>query len=197
MNETTGTGYAIVCAGTADFIRDFGMDLAGVLKDLFGQDALGADDIPDPSLLGSEVGPRADLATTLLVGFITLVPSWMAKKFLDEVYEVTLQPRLRRWLSAADQRAIGGSRDHEKTFIVSTWYEDLGVIVIVAIQDSTFSEVAAESDRILALHRFGLEWANSHHHAAPVQMYLVSHGKVDVEPRLFGTVVEAEASLRA
>jgi hypothetical protein len=197
MNERSSARHAAVCAGTADFIRDFGIDLAGVLEDLFDEEACSPDDFPDPSLLGPKPGPTADLATTLQVGFIMLLPSWMAKKFLDEVYEVKLQPRVRKWLSGADHRARGSSRAREKAFTVSTWYEDLGVIVIVALQDSSFSQIAVESERILALHRFGLEWASSHRDAAPVQMYLVSHGKVDVEPRLFRTVAEAEASLRA
>ena len=197
MNERVSAGHITVCAPTADFIRDFGIDLAGVLEDLFGEEARSLEDIPEPSLLGPKPGPRSDFAMALQVGFIMLLPSWAAKKFLDEVYEAKLQPRVRRWLLAADDRARGKARERDKTFTVSAWYEDLGVIVIVALQASSFSQIAMESERILALHRFGLEWANNHRDAAPVQMYLVSSGKVDVEPRLFRTVVEADASLRA
>ena len=79
-------GHSIDCAGTADFIRDFGIDLARMLEDAFGQEARGSDDVPDPSLVGPRSQPRADLVTPLLVGFVTYLFSWTAKTFLDEVY---------------------------------------------------------------------------------------------------------------
>ena len=93
------------------------------------------------------------------------------------------------------RRASAWHRREDKTFTVSAWYEDLGVIVIVALQASSFSRIADESERILALHRFGLDWAVRHPEAAPVQMYVVSNGVVDVEPRLFRTTREAHDSL--
>lgn len=197
MNSASRRGFTVSCAGTADFIRDFGVDLAEVLEDAFGEEARGLDDVPDASLLGPKLGPRADLVTPLLVGFGMFLSSWTAKTFLDEVYQLKLQPRVRSWLVAADGRTRGGWRHRQKTFTVFAWYEDLGVIVIVALQASTFTRIAEDSERILALHRSGLEWAISHPDAAPIQMYVVSHGLVDVKPRLFSTVAEADASLHA
>jgi hypothetical protein len=190
MDNTVG--HSIDCAGTADFIRDFGIDLARMLENAFGEEARGSDDVPDPSLVGPQ--PRADLVTPMLVGFVAYLFSWTAKTFLDEVYQLKLQPRVREWLVAADERVLGTWRKRKKTFTVSAWYEDLGVIVTVALQASSFSRIAEESERILALHRFGLDWAVDHPEAAPVQMYVVSNGVVDVEPRLFRTTQEAHDS---
>ena len=193
MDNTVG--HSIDCAGTADFIRDFGIDLARMLENAFGEEARGSDDVPDPSLVGPHPQPRADLVTPMLVGFVAYLFSWTAKTFLDEVYQLvsfSLASGSGLSLRTSECLVLGVSERRRSPFRRGT--RTSASSSLSRCRRRASRESPRRSERILALHRFGLDWAVDHPEAAPVQMYVVSNGVVDVEPRLFRTTQEAHDS---
>lgn len=185
-----GFSYSVLCVGSADFIRNAAVPLGEELREELGQEARAKDDWPEALFLGFDSQPRADLLSSIVLGVVLFVSSWAATKLLDEVYSLKIQPRLKQWLAKADHK-LENKPGHKPTLCLLVSYEDLGIIVLVAVTGESWAEVAASVELADHVHREALAWVLTNPTGGPVFTYVVEDGRADVLPAAFPTVAEA------
>jgi hypothetical protein len=181
--------YSMLCVGDAEFIRSAAIPLGSALEEGLGQEGRSADDWPAAPLLGCEPGPRADLASSAVLGVVLFLSSWAATKILDEVYAETLQPLVRRWLSQADKKVR--KRKAEPTFAISLCYEDLGVAVVVLLKGDSYAALAAASELAVSAHRQALSSVLGWAEEGGVVLYVVEGESITARPEAFRSVADA------
>ena len=107
------------------------------------------------------------------------------EKALDEGFDVVLKPRIRKLWKGLDKMLIGANRKHDKAFVVSVWYDELNVLVTVAIIGATFEDIVGQLELMHQIHTNALTWIVARGVSAPVHHYLLRDGKVNAEPLLF------------
>jgi hypothetical protein len=118
------------------------------------------------------------------------------EKALDEGYDVVLKPRIRKLWKGLDKMLIGANKKHDKAFLVSIWYEELNVLVTVAVIGATFDDIIGQLDLMHQVHTNALTWIASHGVSAPVHHYLLQDGKVNAEPLFFEREEEVVKSVQ-
>lgn len=186
--------YSVLCSGDAEFIRTAAIPLSKELRETLGQESRADEEWPDEDLLGFSTQPRMDLFSPIVLGVFAFVASWAANKFLDEIYAVKIQPRVKEWLAGADE-SVALKRGHDATLLLSIWYEDLHKVVVVALKGKSLTAFANSVELAESAHRDGLDWMLRHPEAGPVLIYVVEMGSFKRLPGSFATVSEGLRSL--
>ena len=184
--ETDGFSIGILAAGNADWLSKVVAPLQGELLTViprhFGE-------IPPPlrqRMTRSEPPIMNFWGQLLTVGVILYVPvSKLLGKALDEGYDVILKPRIRKVWQGLEKRLIGGNQRNKKAFLCSVWYEELNVLVTVAVVGATLDEIVEQLDAMRQVHMDALTRIATVGVAAPVHYYRLQDGKVNAEPQLF------------
>jgi hypothetical protein len=191
--------YRVAASGNSDFYRAVSIPLAEALEhDLKRDDsATVANDLPDYIDISSE--PMADGAVLIggIVGVFAFFASWLATRLLDDIYESRFQPAIRRALGTADQRMHGANASKSKVLQVGISYADKRVFILIAIIAETFADVLNSEHMIKTVHHNAVLWIENNAFTEPIHLYIVNRGSVNLEPRLFNSLMLAHQHIRS
>jgi hypothetical protein len=184
--ETDGFSIRIMAAGNADWLSNV---VAPLQDELLTAVPRHIGEIPPPlrqRMTRSEPPIMNSWGMVLTVGVVLYVPvSKLLGKALDEGYDVILKPRIRRFWQGLEKRLIGGNQKNKKAFLCSIWYEELNVLVTVAVVGATLDEIVEQLDAMHQVHTNALARIATAGVSAPVHHYLLQDGEVNAEPQLF------------
>ena len=111
MSDYGEVSYAVISDGDRHVITDAAIPLALELKSIIGSDHNWREMDSIPSYLGElDTEPRNEAVLVgAIVGAAVFFTSWVATKFLDEIYSMKFREPLRKALLAADQKFTGES----------------------------------------------------------------------------------------
>lgn len=137
-------------------------------------------------------GPTADAGflTTISVGVIFFVAGWAGNKFLDELYEARLRPRIKPWLNKLDVGLAKNSKKSPKQLQVGIWYEDRKVLVLVVIEENSYKEMIESESLVASAHENAALWIEKNGVVAPVHVHMIKDGVTNIEPKTFQTIEE-------
>ncbi len=190
-----GQQYSILCAGDARFFREAGVSLCETVELILDNEGWSKAGLLDASLFPINKAPHADASTSMALGVLFFAGSWAVSKIFDEVYTLKLQPKLRQWLLKADEIVVFGHKKQKRIFSVSMYYEELGIVVMVALTGASYAALADELNAVRKLQLEGLEWARQHPGSGPVYLYVIDNGSANNRPLEFSSVDQAGKTL--
>ena len=176
-------GYTSLASGNALFLRALPIPLASDLE--FAAREANLEYVPEPlgEVFGIDKRAKAlGLESAVAVGLILFVSSWLAKKILDEVYDIKLKPIIRRAIQRADDIVIFGDKKHSLIFLVGIYHQDKETLVLVALKAKDKAELLKDLEMINNVHAAARQMVEKSECLAPLHLYVVENGKVNVEP---------------
>ena len=152
--------YTVVTSGDKDWILDVAVPLAEGLETAAQDTGNLVLERKLPELLNCDSQPKAS-ATLLIggvVGIILFVTTRIGIKIIDDIYELKIQPIVRKSLSPVDAKLKGGNFKKKKALMLGIYYEDLDILVLVAIVGDSFKEIIELKAVAKHAHSSTLEW---------------------------------------
>jgi hypothetical protein len=184
MAETQDFSYTVIASGDYQ-VAEEAASLAKIVEQHL---PFHREEMPEPLRFKSE--PRAAWGALLALGVTFFVGQHLARKFLDEVYTVILQPRIKPFLEKLDQKLNGGNHKARKMFTVSVWYEDYDTLVAVSVAGNSFDEMLQQLALVPTVHANALSWLATNERSKPVHYYKIEDGKVNAEPLLLDRFID-------
>jgi hypothetical protein len=178
MAEAQNFGYTVIASGDSQMQGEAAL-LAKAIEEhvpYYGSD------LPEPLRFNRIV--TNDWKSFVALGVTFFVAQRLGGKFLDDVYAILIQPRLKPVLEKLDTKLNGGNRKAQKVFTVSVWYAEYGALVAVAVLGHTFDEVVEQIHLIPTVHSNALNWLIANKFTKPVHYYKIENGKVNAAPLL-------------
>ena len=198
MSDYGEVSYAVISDGDRHVITDAAIPLALELKSIIGSDHNWREMDSIPSYLGElDTEPRNEAVLVgAIVGAAVFFTSWVATKFLDEIYSMKFREPLRKALLAADQKFTGANATKPKVLKLGFSYSDKEVMFLIAIIGNSFEAILSYEPLIFHAHTRGVKVIEEQGVLKPVMLYLVEQGTISATPFLFETLNDAEVFLR-
>jgi len=175
--------FNIVVSGDSAFIRSFGVPLAEWLEKNAKALNMQLTELPNQELFYLDTHPKnIELSTVGIFGVLLFIPTWFAKKVLDEVYDLKIKPIVKGILKKADGVEIFSSKKKYKTFVFSMFYEEHNALIVVAIKEKSLDALASSLEIIPSVHVSALATLQEGNHKEPIHLYIVGKGKVNIRP---------------
>ncbi|MBL8856399.1 MAG: hypothetical protein JNK57_20705 [Planctomycetaceae bacterium] len=189
MNNThsESIGYTIFASGDSEFFNAAPIPLADCFEAAFVNDDSPVFTSELPEFLSVDSRPKADGGVVLagIVGVFAFFSAWLAKKVLDDVYEIKLRPSIRKALGAADDKLDGANAAKPKMLMVGFSYSDRQIFILIGIVGDSFEEILASEHMIRTVHENAIQWAEKNPSEFPIHLYIVDRGTTNVEPMLY------------
>ena len=198
-DSTQSCSYTVFSGGDSAFIRSVSAPLSEALSaDLAGDgEAIPADGLPE--FLGEiDSRPQNDGGILIggIVGVFAFFGSWLASKVLDDIYEAKFQPSIKMILGSADKKLDGANANQPKMLQVGFSFSEKCVFILIGIIDDTFDAILQSEHMIGTVHKNAVAWIEANELAAPVHLYLIDHGTVNLEPLVFDSLSAVHRHLR-
>lgn len=185
--ENTDCRITVFAGGDQHWFRNVSIPLIESLEhEIMDDDSITFKyDLPDYLQVDSR--PKADAAVLIggVVGIFAFFASWLATKVLDDVYEVKIQPAIRKALGAADTKLSGANATKPKMLQLGVSYADKNVFILIGIVDDTFDEILRAEHMVKSVHKSAVEWINKNDACQPIHLYIIDRGNVNLEPMQF------------
>lgn len=181
--NSTGIGYAVLSSGNARFLRALPIPLASDME-LIAKDAgLRYMPVPDDDIFAIDARPKAiGVETAATVGILLFVGSWLASRILDEIYDIKLKPIIRNLIQKADEIVIFGSKKRALSFVIGIYHEDKQKLVLVALKSAEKEGFLSKLEMIKNVHAVARQNVKQRKYDAPLHLYVIEDGAVNVEP---------------
>lgn len=189
----SGIPYSVVAGGNSDFVRSFSIPLAEELESIEG---LEYQALPDIEVFVHDTRHRAfDIPIEGLFGVLLFLPGWLTLKALNELYDIKIRPAVRQIIRKADEVEVFSSNKKHKAFVFSVFHEESNVIVILAAKEKSLRQLETSSAKLPTLLPSALETIRSNGSSDEVHLYVLSDGKVNVEPYIHPNLESASDQL--
>ena len=131
-----------------------------------------------------------------VIGVFTFFGTWVASKFLDEVYEAKFQPAIRKVLGLAGSNLTGANAKKPKMLQLGISYAEKNVFILIGIVEDSFEEILKSENRIKPVHANAVDWIDANGVGKPIHLYIINRGNVNLEPELFDTLGQAHNHVR-
>lgn len=184
--------YTIISNGDSSFVKNVSIPLCKSLESLFKSEGWQHGSLPDHASFQIDSEPKADSALVAgLIGIVFFISSKMASKLWDEIYKLKIQPKLQEVLKKVDKKLTGANKRKQKFLQSSIWYQDLEVFIVVLLKDDTYKEITKQLSLIKHVQKNALTWVQDNGVVKPIHLYLIENGSVNLEPKLFDNLMEA------
>lgn len=179
-----------ISKASAPFIRDCIIplfeELEGISVDI-DHEPFGVDEALKrytPQASGLELGG--------LVGVVVFLGGWAATKVLDEIYDQTLGPALKKHLgSYLSARTI-----HQKYALsLVIGVGSTQVTILIAAVGKTAAEVEVSEQNVRSVLTHATQFAQEHSSEREVHLYVIDGARIDVQPRIFESLSSAMSAL--
>jgi hypothetical protein len=175
MSEENGFSVTTFCGGDIGMFDHVGIPLAEALN-IFPQESR-----ERLNLAGKNIFVRNNAETVLWYGFAIFVAGHLTKKILDDVYTVSIQPRIKPVLEKVEAR-FKEKRPPKKIFNWSLWYGEYQVWVSVSMVSEFDADSESQLNAMKDVHRTALEWINANGVKGTVHHYRIEKGFANVAP---------------
>jgi hypothetical protein len=178
MAEAQNVGYSVIASGDSQMQGEAALLAKAIEENVpyYGSD------LPEPLRFNRSV--TNDWKSYVALGVTFFVAQRFGGKFLDEIYAILIQPRLKPILEKLETKLNGGNRKAKKVFTVNVWYEEHKALVSVAVTGHTFDEVVQQIHLIPSVHSNALNWLIVNKVTKPVHYYKIENGNVNAAPLL-------------
>jgi len=191
VNSST-IGYSIVSVGNSRFFRALAIPFASDMELLAKGTELSYEPVPDDEVFAVDTRQKAiGTETAVAVGIVLFVGSWFAKKILDEIYDIKLKPIIRNVIQKADEIVISGARKRGLSFVVGIHHQDKQTLVLVVLKTKEKNELLGNLETIRNVHAAARQNVEQSKYDAPLHLYVIEDGKVNVEPIQLRSMQEA------
>jgi len=185
--------YSVTAGGNANFLRTFAIPLADELAKLEETRHV---EIPEKNIFKHDSRPKnLDLVTAGFFGVVLFLPGWFAVKVIDEIYDIKIKPLVRKVIHKADSIEIFSKRKNKKVFALSVFHEGMDVLVIVAIKEESIKNLDAGLENLSSIHAAANNIIQTGKHKNEVHLYVLSEGKVNVQPYIHNNVESAHKQI--
>ena len=186
----TDWSYMILTVGNSRFIRGVSVPLSEALEAEFPgrQVDLGEEEVRPPLPKGVPVN-ALPTAFEAIVGVLLFLGAWGAKRLLDDVYELTIRPHVRRILGA-DHDAALATAEVPRAFMLAIWHISQQRAVIVVAIGKSATEFAQSEELIAQVHREACQFLEQDSRTEPVVLYTIIAGDRS-GPSLFESIGQA------
>lgn len=189
--------YTVFASGDSQFFNTASVPLAECLESAFVDDdsPVFTNDLPE--YLSVDSRPKADGGVVLagIVGVFAFLTTWLAKKVLDDVYELKLRPSIRKALGAADNQLKGTNAAKPKMLMVGISYADRQIFILIGIVGDSFEEILASEHMFHTVHANAVQWADDNPSDQPIHLYIVDRGTTNIEPMLYNDLTSVHRSI--
>jgi hypothetical protein len=186
----TDWSYTILTVGNSRFIRGVSVPLSEALEAEFPgrQVDLGEEEVRPPLPKGVPVN-ALPTAFEAIVGVLVFLGAWGAKRFLDDVYELTIRPHVRRILRT-DHDATPSTAEAPRAFMLAIGHiSQQRMVIVVAIAKSP-TEFAQSEELIAQVHREACQLLEKGSRTEPVVLYAITAGDCS-GPSFFESIGQA------
>lgn len=178
-----GVGYTVLASGNAQFLRALPVPLASEMELIAKDSGLSYGPVPEDDVFVLDTRPKAIGAeTAAAVGILLFVGSWLASKILDEIYDIKLKPIIRNLIHKADEIVIFGSKKRALSFVIGIYHQDKQKLVLVALKGVEKESFINKFEMIKHVHVVARQNLEQHKYEAPLHLYVIEDGGVNVEP---------------
>jgi hypothetical protein len=173
----TDWSYTVLTVGSARFIRSVSAPVCEALEAEFpGRHVDPSEQEVRPPLPSGVHVTALPTALEAIVGVLIFLGAWGAKRFLDDVYELTIRPHVRRLLGAEDDAATSIA-DAPRAFMFAIWHTSLQRTVAVVAVGKSPAELAQSEQLIAQVHREACDLLEREIPSKPVVLYVISGGE--------------------
>lgn len=132
-----------------------------------------------------QMSVRNDAATfAAIFGVVFFVSQRLTGNFVDDVYTVILQPRIKPVLEQIDTYLRGkrSKSNPKRVFNWTQWYEEYEVWVSVSLVGEFQSDTESRLDLMKDAHGDARKWIAENGVQRPVHHYEIENGKVNLKP---------------
>jgi hypothetical protein len=185
-------GYTGISSGNASFLRAFPIPLASDIELVAKETEIEYESIQTIDVFSVDKRPKAmGMESIAVAGIILFIGSWFAKKLLDEIYDLKLKPVIRRAIQRADEVIIFGAKKHSLIFLVGIYHRDKEKLVLVAVKTKDKTELLSGLEKIKDVHAIARQKVEMLKYHAPLHLYVIENGKVNIEPIQLDNMQEA------
>jgi hypothetical protein len=185
--------YSVVSAGNSEFIRAFSIPLA---EELERTEGLRFRAFPNAGILERDTRSKANEALVQgIIGVLLVIPSWLAWKVADEIYEIKIRPKVRELIKKADSIDIFSSTSKHKVVTLEVLEEKANVLIILAAKEKSLEQLELASEKLNGLLPIAVRYIEEHASQNEVHLYFLHEGKANLEPLIHKNVELAHRAL--
>ena len=188
--------FATFARGNADFLREINVPVAkSVEAALDGSEFHhNGKKMDEESELCIDQSIKASAtAAGLVVGVLCFLGTWTAKKVLDEIWALKIQPGLRERIKSlgAKQKPQESSKVRKGVFFFGIWLEELRILVLARIEGQDYVEVAELTGQVQGVLENGANFAGESQAQAGVHLYRVDSEFISEVPEIHESLNDA------
>ena len=185
--------FTTIAGGDSRFVREVAVSFAESLEAAFAAHGVQEDrSWTEDEMLHIDQRPKADLGSgASFVGLLIFLSGWAANKLLDEIYEKSLGPAIRKKLDTlvrTGRKGIG--RRGESAFLFGVWFQDSRLLVLVLVPGDHLSDVSASRVQLTEVLARGVRFAVATRATGVIHTYVIDNSAAE-GPRMYRDLEEA------